>query len=225
MFRSSGGRDERGFHSMFCLCRNSVPRYDVVYFLLVGVNCAPVHQVLPPMPGYIPVYIQHGDSVPEDTLELAKLFRLAGSNEPPTDVVQLSVLAVPDTSPSDAPGPSPSPIPGTAGEKAPTTSNSPKESPENDVETSDGVKLPESDKFAAPDKNIDFSDKKPQNSELGNLPDDLEISPDILPAMIDASKQDAEESKNSESQKEPEKDVTENSATETATTPGTTSSA
>jgi hypothetical protein len=40
-------------------------------------------QVLPPIPGYIPVYIQHGDVPPEDLNEFAGIFQVAGKNVPP----------------------------------------------------------------------------------------------------------------------------------------------
>ncbi|XP_069683048.1 uncharacterized protein [Periplaneta americana] len=40
-------------------------------------------QVLPPIPGYIPVYIQHGDVPPEDPHEFAGIFQVADKNVPP----------------------------------------------------------------------------------------------------------------------------------------------
>jgi hypothetical protein len=40
-------------------------------------------QVLPHIPGYIPVYIQHGDVPPEDPNEYAGIFQVAGKNVPP----------------------------------------------------------------------------------------------------------------------------------------------
>ncbi|XP_023725764.1 uncharacterized protein LOC111874471 [Cryptotermes secundus] len=40
-------------------------------------------QVLPPIPGYIPVYIQHGDMPPEDPNEAAGVFQVASKNAPP----------------------------------------------------------------------------------------------------------------------------------------------
>jgi predicted SnoaL-like aldol condensation-catalyzing enzyme len=39
-------------------------------------------QVLPHIPGYIPVYIQHGDVPPEDQNEFAEFFQLAAKNVP-----------------------------------------------------------------------------------------------------------------------------------------------
>ncbi|PSN49062.1 hypothetical protein C0J52_10590 [Blattella germanica] len=40
-------------------------------------------QVLPPIPGYIPVYIQHGDVPPEDPHEYAGIFQVADNIAPP----------------------------------------------------------------------------------------------------------------------------------------------
>lgn len=40
-------------------------------------------QVLPHIPGYIPVYIQHGDVPPEDPNEFAEFFQLAAKKVPP----------------------------------------------------------------------------------------------------------------------------------------------
>ena len=40
-------------------------------------------QVLPPIPGYIPVYIQHGDVPPEDPHHYAQLFQVADKIAPP----------------------------------------------------------------------------------------------------------------------------------------------
>lgn len=40
-------------------------------------------QVLPPIPGYIPVYIQHGDVPPEDPNEAAGVFQVVSKNVPP----------------------------------------------------------------------------------------------------------------------------------------------
>lgn len=39
-------------------------------------------QVLPPIPGYIPVYIQHGDIPPEDPEESAAVSQVADKNVP-----------------------------------------------------------------------------------------------------------------------------------------------
>jgi hypothetical protein len=40
-------------------------------------------QMLPHIPGYIPVYIQHGDTPPEDTNEFVEFFQMAGKEIPP----------------------------------------------------------------------------------------------------------------------------------------------
>ncbi|XP_063219160.1 putative uncharacterized protein DDB_G0294196 [Bacillus rossius redtenbacheri] len=48
-----------------------------------GADAHPYPQMLPPMPGYIPVFIHHGDAPPEDALAYAHLFQTADQNIPP----------------------------------------------------------------------------------------------------------------------------------------------
>jgi hypothetical protein len=57
---------------------------NMIFLYTFADGVVPNHrQVLPPIPGYIPVYIQHGDVPPEDPNEFAGRFHMAGKNVPP----------------------------------------------------------------------------------------------------------------------------------------------
>jgi hypothetical protein len=57
---------------------------NMIFLCTFADGVVPNHrQVLPHIPGYIPVYIQHGDVPPDDPNEFAAIFQVAGKNVPP----------------------------------------------------------------------------------------------------------------------------------------------
>ncbi|XP_047116974.1 uncharacterized protein LOC124797898 isoform X1 [Schistocerca piceifrons] len=182
-----------------------------------GLPPTPVRrQVLPPVPGYIPVYIQHGDVAPEDTVELADLFRVAGDNLPPADVVSDALFGAPtvlspNTSNGSTEAGSTSASENTSSQSASTVPAAVQDTKQPSSEDKPSKQEPANSEHGTPIASINGSAQSEADNAVGDpagednsevheiinlepFPDKVEIGADKLIEMLDASKMDAEES-------------------------------